>query len=301
MHHHIFKETVGITTEEKIDFIDDHRDEHSLTILLKVAMLSKSSYFEFKNRKISNQEKRKISISKSIEKIWLNSNKIYGARKIKAMLELEGTYISERTVGNYMKDMDIASVYRRKYKPSKSVKTKDEGLPNNTKDAHIKRPHHYVATDITYIRTKQDGWVYQITFIDLYSRKVLHYGVSNKMNDEFVSSNTEIVLKKYKDIRIIHSDRGSQYTSNRYRKLLKQYSVLSSYSKPGYPYDNAIIESYHASLKIEWLYRHRFQTIEDVNKAVFKYNYGFYNTKRIHQSLGYLTPNQTESKYIELN
>lgn len=301
MHYHIFKETVGITTEEKIDFIDDHRDEHSLAILLRVAMLSKSSYFEFKNRKVSNQEKRKISISKSIEKIWLNSNKIYGARKIKAMLEFEGIYISERTVGNYMKDMDIASVYRRKYRPASSQKTKNEDLHNNTKDAHIERPHHYIATDITYIHTKQDGWVYQITFIDLYTRKVLHYGVSKKMDDEFVSSNTEMVLKKYKDIRIIHSDRGSQYTSNRYMNLLKQYSVLSSYSKPGYPYDNAIIESYHASIKIEWLYRHRFQTIEDVNKAVFKYNYGFYNTKRIHQSLGYLTPNQAESNYIELN
>jgi len=122
------------------------------------------------------------------------------------MLELEGIYISKRTVGNYMKDMNIGSVYRRKYKPTKSVKTKDEDLPNNTKDTHIKRPHHYVATDITYIHTKQDGWVYQITFIDLYSRKVLHYGVSNKMDDEFMSSNTEILLRKYKDIRIIHRD-----------------------------------------------------------------------------------------------
>lgn len=217
------------------------------------------------------------------------------------MLEVEGIYISERTVGSYMKEMSIASVYRLKYKPSKSVKTKNEDLPNNTKGAHIKCPHHFVATDITYIHTQQDGWVYQITFIDLYSRKVLHYGISKKMDDEFVSSNTETVLKKYKDIRILHSDRGSQYTSKRYRKLLRQYSVLASYSKPGYPYDNAIIESYHASLKIEWLYRLKFQTIDDVNKAVFKYNYGFYNNKRIHQSLGYLTPNQTESKYMELN
>ena len=110
-----------------------------------------------------------------------------------------------------------------------------------------------------------------------------------------------LVLNKRKNIRIIHSDRCSQYTSNRYRKLLKQYSVQSSYSKSGYPYDNAIIESYHAALKIEWLYRQKFQTIEDLNKAVFKYNYGFYNNKRIHQGLGYSTPSQAEIKYIELN
>ncbi len=78
------------------------------------------------------------------------------------------------------------------------------------------------------------------------------------MDDEFVSGNTEVVLKKYKDIRILHSERGSQYTSNRYRNLLEEYSVQGSYSKPSYPYDNAIIESYHASLKIEWVYRHQF-------------------------------------------
>lgn len=263
-------------------------------------MLSKSSYFEYKNRIISSQEKRKIDISRSIEKIWLNSNKIYGARKIKAMLELEGIFTSERTVGNYMKQLDIASVYRRKYRPAKSGNTRNEDLVNKAKYINIKRPNQCVATDITYIHTRQDGWVYQITFIDLYSRKVLHYGVSKKMDDDFVSSNTEQVLKKYKDIRILHSDRGSQYTSKCYRNLLEEYSVQGSYSKPGYPYDNAIIESYHASLKIEWLYRHQFQTIEDVNKAVFKYNYGFYNTKRIHQSLGYLTPNQVEINYLEL-
>lgn len=78
----------------------------------------------------------------------------------------------------------------------------------------------------------------------------MHYGVSRKMNDEFVSSNTEIVLQKYKDIRIMHSDRGSQYTSRRYRRLLKKHTVIGSYSKPGYPYD--------AALKIEWIYRQKF-------------------------------------------
>ncbi len=297
MHYHIFEETVGISIEEKVQFIEEHRDQHTLSILLKVARLSKSSYFEFKNRKISQQEKRKIKISKLIKKIWLDSNKIYGARKIKAKLELQGIYVSERTVGNYMKDMDIASVYRRKYRPYASTKTKGVDLSNYIKDAPIDRPQYAVATDITYINTLKDGWVYQITFIDLHTRKILHYAVSRKMNDEFVSSNTEIVLQKYKDICVIHSDRGSQYTSKRYRNLLKNYNVDGSYSKPGYPYDNAIIESYHASLKIEWIYRQKLQTLEEVNKAVFRYNYGFYNTNRIHQSLGYITPNQAEQNY----
>jgi len=107
---------------------------------------------------------------------------------------LQGIYVSERTVGNYMKDMDITSVYRRKYRPYVSTKTKRADLSNYIKDTPIDRPRYAVATDITYINTLKDGWVYQITFIDLHTRKILHYAVSRKMNDEFVSSNTEIVL-----------------------------------------------------------------------------------------------------------
>lgn len=301
MHNHIFEETIGITIEEKVKFINDNRGEHSLRLLLVAAKLTKSSYFEFINRKVSDQEERKDAISKSIKEIWLDSNEVYGARKIAAILKLNGTIISERTVGNYMKDMGVASVYRRKYRPSSAPTTQNTGLVNHIKDIKIERPHHYVATDITYIHTENEGWVYQITFLDLYTRKVLHYAVSRKMDDDFVSSNTETVLKKYKDIKCIHSDRGSQYTSRRYTQLLIQYSVLGSYSKTGYPYDNAVIESYHAALKIEALYRHKFKTIQEVNRAVFEYNYGFYNTKRIHQSLGYITPNEAEQYFIILN
>ncbi|WP_271005166.1 integrase core domain-containing protein, partial [Listeria seeligeri] len=94
----------------------------------------------------------------------------------------------------------------------------------------------------------------------------------------------------------LHSDRGSQYTAGSYRDLLNENNVIVSYSKAGYPYDNAKIESYHASIKREQLYRLDFQHINDVYQAVFSYNYGFYNTKRIHQSLGYLTPNDFERK-----
>lgn len=301
MHNHIFEETVGITVEEKVKFINDNRDQYSLTLLLEAAKLTKSSYFEFINRRVSNQQKLKSDISGSIMEIWLDSNEVYGARKIAAKLRLVGINVSERTVGNYMKDMGIASVYRRKYRPATRSKSKTEDLINHIKEVQIDRPHHFVATDITYIHTQKDGWVYQITFMDLHTRKVLHFALSRTMDDEFVSSNTELILKKYKNVKVIHSDRGSQYTSRGYRQLLRQYSVLSSYSKPGYPYDNAVIESYHAALKIESLYRQKFQTIEDVNKAVFKYNYGFYNTDRIHQSLGYITPNEAEQYFKRLN
>ncbi|NLW14799.1 MAG: IS3 family transposase, partial [Erysipelothrix sp.] len=204
MHNHIFEETVGITVEEKVKFINDNRDQYSLTLLLEAAKLTKSSYFEFINRRVSNQQKLKSDISGSIMEIWLDSNEVYGARKIAAKLRLVGINVSERTVGNYMKDMGIASVYRRKYRPATRSKSKTEDLINHIKEVQIDRPHHFVATDITYIHTQKDGWVYQITFMDLHTRKVLHFALSRTMDDEFVSSNTELILKKYKNVKVIH-------------------------------------------------------------------------------------------------
>ncbi len=116
------------------------------------------------------------------------------------------------------------------------------------------------------------------------------------MDSTFVDGHTKAVLEKYPSITLLHSDRGSQYTAGSYRDLLNENNVIVSYSKAGYPYDNAKIESYHTSIKREQLYRLDFQHINDVYQALFSYNYGFYNTKRIHPSLGYLTPNDFERK-----
>ena len=237
------------------------------------------------------EEKRQL-IKERIMEIWKDSDRIYGARKIKRILEKERIYISERTVGNYMKQLNIRSVYRTVYRPKRSSSSGDEVLVNHLKVAEITAPLKHIVTDITYIHTQKNNWVYQITFIDVFGRKVLYSDVSNKMDDEFVSSNTEKLLGLYPSICMIHSDRGSQYTSKRYTGLLARNKVIASYSAKGYPYDNAIIESYHASIKRECLYRTVIRDLTHAKELVFSYNYGFYNTRRIHQSLGYLTPNE---------
>lgn len=292
MHLHIFSQIALTPIEKKVQFIEKYRNEHSLKILLWAVKLAKSSYFDYINRKPSESAKKRERIKGKIMKIWKQSNRIYGARKIKKVLEKKDITISERTVGNYMRQLNIRSVYRTVYRPKRTSSSNDETLVNHLKDETITDPYTHVVTDITYVYTQKDHWVYQITFMDVMSRQVLHSDVSKKMDDEFVSGNTEKLLKLYPSIQLVHSDRGSQYTSKRYRTLLEKNEVIASYSAKGYPYDNAIIESYHASIKRECLYLHNIKDLKHAQKLVFSYNFGFYNTQRIHQSLGYLTPNQ---------
>jgi len=298
VHIHIFSQRKIVPIEKKVDFIEKYKGEHSLKILLWAVELSKSSYFEYINRKPSNSAIERESIKERIMEIWKQSDQIYGARKIKRELEKEKINLSEKTVGNYMKQMNIRSIYRTVYRPKRTSSNTDETLINHLANEQVIEAYKHIVTDITYIHTRRDGWVYQLTFLDAYTRAVLHSDVSNKMDDDFVSGNTKKLLKYHPGIHMIHSDRGSQYTSYRYKKLLEKNNVIASYSAKGYPYDNAIIESYHASIKRERLYRVIIEDLEHAKQLVFAYNFGFYNTRRTHQSLNYLTPNEFLKKSL---
>lgn len=298
MRNHLIKKVEIVTIKKKIWFIQKYRHEHKLTALLRVMKLSKSTYFENVNRTQSNQAIHKQKVCEQIKLIHEESEQVFGARKITKMLNKAGTAITSRTVSNYMKELKLRSVRALKSHKLRPVKSEQDNCINHLKELEVTSVQTHVCTDITYIYTLLDGWVYQLTFMDLMTRKILHYAVSDTMDDEFVSGNAQKLLDKYSTIELIHADRGSQYTSKRFRKLLADHQVIASYSAPGYPYDNAKIESYHASLKREKLYRYKITNLAHAKRLVFEYNYGFYNTRRIHESIDYLTPNEFEKQLL---
>nr|WP_246438765.1 IS3 family transposase [Listeria portnoyi] len=261
--------------------------------LLEMIGLAKATYYEYKKRTVSEQEKARKIREARITVLFYENNQIYGARKLHYLLREEGIIASIRTISADMKRLQLRCCYVKKWR-EKQAKSTEETLINEIKTDQPVSAGTHVLPDMTYVWTLQDKWVYVITFLDAFTRKVLHFGVGKQMNSAFVDGHTEQVLNKYSSIALLHSDRGSQYTAHSYRDILKEHHVTASYSKAGYPYDNAKIESYHASIKREKLYRLDLNDINDVYRAVFSYNYGFYNTKRIHQSLGYLTPNAFE-------
>lgn len=269
--------------------------------MLKFLGVSRSGYRAFLKRKVSPARQRKETVKKEIQKIYDDSKQNYGAPKITQELRKSGETISERTVGKYMREMGIKAQWIKPW----TTTTRDSDFSNelhNILDEQFnpERPNAVWCTDITYIWT-QDGFVYLNCVMDLFSRKIIAWTLSDNME---VSSVIE-TINKAKAVRntdmplIIHSDRGSQYVSGAWREATE--NMQRSYSHKGYPYDNACIESFHSLIKREWLNRFNIQNYKHAYRLVFEYIETFYNTVRIHSHCDYLSPNEFEKMYERVN
>ncbi len=235
--------------------MDNNSHAHSKRRLCKVLGVSRASKQRRANGKISSYEKRKATVLNMIMQIWLDSDEVYGAPKIKQELKKKGYVLTIRTVSNYMKEIRIAAKRMKKYKPGKKSKLKDaKNRKNILKNESVTNCGEHIVTDITYIYTIKDGWVYFCSFMDLATRKILVWDVSKRMTSKWVDGLVTTLINKYPTIKLIHSDQGTEYTAKSYCKILKTSEIIASYSKPGYPYHNAWIESYHAIMKTEKLY-----------------------------------------------
>ena len=237
-------------------------------------------------------------MKEQIVEIHEESHQIYGAPKITEILQKTGHKISLRTVSKYMKEEGIKAHYIKPY----TTTTRDSDFSNKLnnvlkRDFTPTKPDTAWCSDITYIWT-QTGFVYLTSIMDLYSRKIIAWELTETLSVEGIIS----CINKTKRTRnisnpvIVHSDRGTQYVSNDYKSNLGDGFILS-YSRKGNPWDNACIESFHALIKREWLSKYYFKNINGVRRAVFEYIDVFYNRKRIHSTLGYQTPAQYEISY----
>ncbi|MGL5550325.1 MAG: IS3 family transposase [Culicoidibacterales bacterium] len=265
---------------------------------MKKLGVSTSGYYDWKERVPSQQEERKIELTKQITKIHENSHEIYGAPKIAKLLNEQGVVVSKRTVGQYMKEVGLKAHYIKPY----TITTKDsnfsarfENLLN--RDFNPEAPNAAWCTDITYIWTEK-GFVYLMCVMDFYSRKVIAWDIGPDMNVDWCIK----IIEKAKKRRqldnpiILQVDRGVQYTSKRFIEANKN-DIIMSYSKKATPWDNAVIESFHALIKREWLGRHTIKDIHHAYQLVFEYIETFYNTVRIHEFLNYQSPDQFEQQF----
>lgn len=269
--------------------------------MLKFLGVSRSGYRAFLNRKVSPSRRRKDTIKKEIRKIYDNSKQNYGAPKITRELRKSGQIIAQRTVGKYMREMGIKAQWIKPW----TVTTRDSDFSNElhnilNEQFNPERPNAVWCTDITYIWTR-DGFVYLNCIMDLFSRKIIAWTLSDTME---VSSVIETIAKakasRNTDLPlIIHSDRGSQYVSNAWREATEK--MQRSYSHSGYPYDNACIESFHSLIKREWLNRFNIQNQKHAYRLVFEYIETFYNTVRIHSHCDYMSPIEFEALYERVN
>lgn len=269
--------------------------------MCKVLEVSTSGYYKWlrvQNNPLSKKEYYRLEIQQKISRSFHESYGTYGSPRVHDDLMEWGYSISQKTVARMMKEMGLRATPIEKY-----VVTTDSNhdltiYPNLlNRQFDVEEPNKVWVADITYIWTLE-GWLYLSSIMDLFSRKIVGWSLATHMKKELAiqALNMAIVSRQPEDGFIHHSDRGSQYCSHDYIDILKEQNAQISMSKKGDPYDNACIESFHATIKKDLIYRRRFKTREEAVKAINYYISSFYNGKRKHTTLDNCSPNQFEKK-----
>lgn len=287
----------------KYAWITRHRDSFPIAVMCDVLGVSKSGYYASIDRKLSERARRHERIKAAVARVHAQSHGIYGSLKITQVLrqhdELESA--CRNTVAAAMRELGLQSRVRKAFTPiTTQVDPARESAPNRLdRDFTATAPNRKWATDITYLATAQ-GWVYLAVVLDLFSRKVVGWTIGHSLATELVSGALRAAIESRRPAGqelLHHSDRGSQYTSEAYQWTLRTLGIECSMSRSGECYDNAVMERFFWSLKHEWTNHETFVDLEAARLSVFKYIETFYNAQRLHQTLGYKSPDQFEAEY----
>jgi len=271
-------------------------DWFSVSRVLKCLKVSTSGYYDWLQRGPSRKEQKRLQLQQEIMDIYEGSHQIYGAPKITKQLRSDGKKVSERTVSRYMRDMHIHAWYRRPYtRTTFSVDFTDRLEDLLKREFSPEQPNAVWCTDITYIHT-ENGFLYLSCIMDLYSRKIISWELGRTLETgSVIRAINKAIQKTGCRPKVMHTDRGVQYTSDAYAEATE--GIEKSYSRKGNPWDNACIESFHALIKREWLWRFRVRDYRHAYRLVFEYIDAFYNTVRIHSHCGYVSPDAYEQQY----
>ncbi len=271
--------------------------------MCEVLKVSKSGYYKWLSKGENERQKKKKDVMNEIRKLFFENLEVYGSPRITRKLHKKNIVISEKTVGRYMQEMGLRAIPEHRFMMT-TDSNHDQPIYPNLLDRQFspEEPDRTWVTDMTYVWTLE-GWIYLATVMDLFSRKIIGWAIAEKMTKELPITALDRALSSRNPTEklIHHSDRGSQYTSKEYIARLKKSNIQISMSRRGNCYDNACMESFFASLKKELVYRHKFTSREEATKEIWTYIMSFYNEKRSHSTIGYMSPNEYERAYRELN
>lgn len=287
----------------KYAWIRKHQDSFPIALMCELLKVSRSGYYASIDRPLSQRAKRTARIRQAVREIFDENHAIYGPAKIAETLKEPSSLETacRNTVARAMKEMSLKSRVSKAFTPTttKSDPSKRPAANVLDRDFDAERPNQKWVTDITYLPTLA-GWVYLAVVVDLFSRKVVGWSMSDSLATPLVSDALRQAIESRRPKRgelLHHSDRGSQYTSESYQQTLKTLGIECSMSRRGNCYDNAVAERFFWSLKHEWTKHHTYDDLESARLGVFKYIDVFYNRQRLHQSLGYKTPEEFEAEY----
>lgn len=285
----------------KFAFIAAEKASFPVTVLCDVLDISRSGFYEWLEREPSarswDDEKLKVRIAAIHER----SSGRYGSPRVHAELRAEGFTVSRKRVARMMRDMGLQSRRKRRFKATTDSR---HALPvaENVLDRkfEVDAPNLAWVTDITYVWTSE-GWLYLAAILDLFSRRVVGFAMSSRIDRELVLEALRMAIgRRVPNAGLVHhSDRGSQYASGDYQDALAEHGVVCSMSRKGNCWDNAVAESFFATLKSELVYLTKFKTREEAKMAIFDFIESFYNHRRRHSTLGYVSPVEYENRFAQ--
>ena len=280
----------------RFQFIKDHRDAFPATRLCQVLGVSPSGYYAWRRRPPSAREMANQKLVEKIRAVHAQSRETYGSPRVYRDLIEQGVVCSENRVARLMRLHHIRAKQTRRYKVTTKRNKRHPVAPNVLRRNFVAdRPNQKWLADITYIATSE-GWLYLAGILDLHSRRIVGWAMSDRMTSDLTVSALMMALCQREPAPglIHHSDQGSQYTDGAYQKLLEANGMRASMNSVGTWYDNAPMESFIGTLKMELVYHEMYHTREQARAHIFEYIEAFYNRRRRHSALHYLSPEAYE-------
>jgi putative transposase len=272
--------------------VSEHREIYPVRICCRVLEISHSGYYRWVSAPISERERENNSLIRDIEQIHDSSRKTYGSPRIHAQLKAIGRKCGRGRVERLMRKFGIRSKLKRRFRKTTDSGHSERIAPNLVRrEFTVEKPNRTWVSDVTYLWTNE-GWLYLAVTLDLFSRKVVGWSMSEKLTTDLVLDclNAAVYSREIDGELIHHSDRGREYASYEFKSRLNQQGILQSMSRRADCWDNAVAESFFHTLKAELTERKSFTTRDEAREKVFEWIEVFYNRQRLHSTLGYQTP-----------
>ena len=283
----------------KYQWIQKHQPAYPVSRMCRVLHVCPSSYYAWTHRESSPRQQRREQLAQQAAQAYFVNHRVYGYRKVWEELHEQDAACCPETVRRILQELGLFSRRKRRYVVT-TDSNHDQPIADNVlnREFNATAPNEKWLADITYIPTR-GGWVYLAAILDVFSRRIVGWSLSERIDTSLVQSAFEMaVLQRRPDRGLLHhSDRGVQYASAGYQHVLAEQGIVCSMSRKGNCWDNAMMESFFASLKLEWVHGKDYANVQAAREDIFQYLELFYNRRRRHGALGYISPVDFEKNY----
>jgi transposase InsO family protein len=284
----------------KFAFVQRHQRRWPVIVMCRVLKVTRSGFYAWRRRPRSARARRNEHLLARIRRVHRANRELYGSPRVHRALLIGGERVSRNTVAKLMRQANIRAKTRRRFIPRTTDSAHQKPVADNklARDFTADAVNRKWLADITYVPTGE-GWLYVAAVLDCFSRRIVGWSMADHLGADLASGALKMALLR-RDVAggaglLHHSDRGVQYASDDYQQLLSERGIEVSMSGTGDCWDNAMMESFWATLKTECVHQRRYATREQAGLSIFEYVEVFYNRKRLHSSLGYVSPESFEA------